>query len=270
MQFKKYCLVFLGLLFISTFSGCISISSPTKEYHPAAHITSPEAVLGKITKPNQDINKAIANIEVNHANERYVTKVAVLLKIPSSLRVEAIPVIGPAPFFLSVYDDVLKAFLPQRGSFYIGKATPENIGKIVNFLPAGLRIEDLVPIMLGTYPGIYEKNVFLKGFEEGRLYRIDMMTEGRKVQSVWVDLSNDHLVEVRIFKERDSTSYAARFEEFDKPGPIATPLKITITSETDDHQKVIIRYSSIQPATDIEDSAFDLRIPPDLVPIHMD
>ena len=270
MQFKKYCLVFLGLLFISTFSGCISIPSPTKEYDAAAGITSPETVLKKITERHQDIIKAIANIEVNHATERYVTKVAVLLKIPSSLRVEAIPIIGPAPFFLSVHEDILKAFLPQRGSFYIGKATPENIGKIVNFLPAGLSIEDVVSIMLGTYPGINEENVILKGFGEGRLYRIDMMTEGRKVQSLWVDLSNDHLVEVQIFKECDRISYAARFEEFDKPGPIATPLKITITSEMDDHQKVIIRYSSIQPATDVEDSAFDLQMPPDLVPIHLD
>jgi hypothetical protein len=270
MRFRKYFLISLGFWLVSSVSGCVLPSSAVKDIGTVGYSISPEAVLEKITTRQQGIITAIANIEVHHASERYSTKVAVLLKRPSSLRVEAIPVIGPVPLFLSIQEDVLKAFLPQKGLFYIGKATPENISNIIKFLPAALTTEDVVSIMLGTYPGKNENKLFLKGFEEGRLYRIDMMTEGRKVQSLWVDPSDDHLVKVQVFKEGDRILYTAGFEEFDKPGPSAIPLKISITSEEHDHQTVIIRYSSIQPATDVEETAFDLQMPPGTAPIHLD
>ena len=271
MRFRKYCLISLGLWLFSGIFGCTSpLSSTLKDHGTLVYSGSPEAVLRKIANRQEDIITAMANIEVNHASERYSTKVAILLKKPSSLRVEAIPVIGPVPFFLTIQGDVLKAFLPSKGLFYIGKATPENITNIINFFPAGLTTEDAVSIMLGTYPGMNENKLFLKGFEEGRLYRIDMMNGDRKVQSVWVDLSDDHLVKVQVFKKGDGISYTARFEEFDKPGPSTIPLKITIASEEHDHQTVIIRYSGIQPATDVEETAFDLQKPPGIVPIHLD
>ncbi|MEI8171930.1 MAG: DUF4292 domain-containing protein [Deltaproteobacteria bacterium] len=226
-----------------------------------------------MTRPDQGVLMAVANIEVIHEAGRYSTKAALLIKRPSSLRVEAIPVIGPVYLFLSIHEDLLKMFLPQKEAFYIGKATTENLIHIANFLATGLSTEDLLSIMLGTYPRVREKNVFLKGFMEGHLYRVDMVSEGRKLQSIWVDPSTHHLVEVRVFKDSGSTSYTARFEGFDTSGsPAAIPLKVTLTSEMADNHpsKVIIRYSSVQFASDVDAFAFDLQVPQGVAPIYLD
>jgi hypothetical protein len=267
---EKYGFPLLCLLFIVILSGCASTPPPLNNHDKVPSLISPEAVLEEVAGSVGNILKAMTNIEVSHASGRYSTKAALLIKRPSSLRLEAIPIIGPVNLFLSVHEDVLKIFLPQKGVFYIGKATPQNLSHIANFFATGLRTEDLLSIMSGTYPRVREKNVSLRGSLEGKRYRVDMVAEDRKLQSMWVDLSNHHLVEVQVFNEHDRISYTARFEEFDTSSLPAMPLKITFISETDDHPKMIIRYSSIQLVTDVEAPVFDLQIPPGVDPIYLD
>ena len=261
---------FLILLLMVVFSGCAATIPALHDDSRVSPVMTPEVVLAKIARPDLDILKAIANIEVNHAGGRHATKAALLIKKPSHLRIEAIPIIGPVNLFLSVQEDVLKIFLPQKEAFYIGKATPENLANFSNGVTAAMRVEDLLSIMLGTYPRVREKNVLLEGSLEGKRYRINMVAEGRKVQSIWVDLSNHHLAEVQIFNALDRVSHTARFEAFDKAGLFAMPLKITLISETDDHPRVIIRYSSIEWLTEVEGPVFDLQIPPGVNPIYLD
>jgi len=270
--FKKYSRPLLGLLLMVSSSACSPAKTSLDDYGRAIHTLKPETVLEEMTRPDQGVLMAVANIEVIHKAGRYSTKAALLIKRPSSLRVEAIPVIGPVYLFLSIHEDLLKIFLPQKEAFYIGKATPENLIHIANFLATGLSTEDLLSIMLGTYPRVREKNVFLKGFMERQLYRVDMVAEGRKLQSIWVDPSTHHLVEVRVFKDSGSPSYTARFEDFDTSGSPAIPLKVTLISEMADNHpsKVIIRYSSVQFASDVDAFAFDLQVPQGVAPIYLD
>lgn len=270
--FKKYSRPLLGLLLMVSSSACSSAKTSLDDYGHVIHTLKPETVLEEMTRPDQGVLMAVANIEVIHEAGRYSTKAALLIKRPSSLRVEAIPVIGPVYLFLSIHEDLLKIFLPQKEAFYIGKATTENLIHVANFLATGLSTEDLLSIMLGTYPRVREKNVFLKGFMEGHLYRVDMVAEGRKLQSIWVDPSTHHLVEVRVFKDSGSTSYTARFEGFDTSGSPAIPLKVTLISGVADNHpsKVIIRYSSVQFASDVDAFAFDLQVPQGVAPIYLD
>jgi hypothetical protein len=271
--FKKYSLPLLGLLLTVISSACSPAKISLDGYGHAIHTLKPETVLEEMIRPDQGILMAVANIEVTHEAGRYSTKAALLIKRPSSLRVEAIPVIGPVYLFLSIHEDSLKMFLPQKEAFYIGKATTENLIHIANFLATGLSTEDLLSIMLGTYPRVREKNVLLKGFMEGHLYRVDMVAEGRKLQSIWVDPSTHHLVEVRVFKDSGSASYTAMFEGFDDTsGSPAIPLKVTLISEMADNHpsKVIIRYSSVQFASDVDAFAFDLQVPQGVAPIYLD
>jgi len=272
MSSKKYSPPLLGLLLMAALCACSPTKAALDDRGPAIHTMRPETVLEKITRPDRNILKAMANIEVHHGSGRYSTKAAIIIKRPSFMRIEAIPVIGPVNFFLSVHEDVLKIFFPQKGTFFIGKATPENLVNTANFFPSGLRIEDLLSVMFGTHPRVSEKNVSLEGSVEGRLYRVDMIAEGKRLQSVWVDLSTHHLVEIRVFNDRGSTSYTARFEEFDTSGSPAMPLKVTLVSEIADNHpsKVIIRYSDIQFATDIEAFTFDLQVPPGIEPVYLD
>jgi hypothetical protein len=261
---------FLLLLLTVVFSGCAATTPALHDDSRVSPVMTPEVVLAKIARPDLNIFKAMANIEVNRPGGRHATKAALLIKKPARLRIEAIPIIGPVNLFLSVQEDVLKVFVPQKGAFYLGKATPENLANVSYGFTAAMRVEDLLSIMLGTYPRIREKNLLLEGSLEGKRYRIDMVAEGRKVQSIWVDLSNYHLAEVQIFNACDRVSYTARFEAFDKVGLFDMPLKITLLRETDDHPRVIIRYSSIEWLTEVEGPEFDLQIPPGTNPIYLD
>lgn len=261
---------FLSLLLMVVISGCVAITPALHDDSRVSPVMTPEVVLAKIARPDLNIFKAMANIEVSRAGGRHATKAALLIKKPSHLRIEAIPIIGPVNLFLSVQEDVLKVFLPQKGAFYLGKATPENLANFSYGFTAAMRIDDLLSIMLGTYPRVRGKNVLLEGSLEGKRYRIDMVAEGRKVQSIWVDLSNHHLAEVQIFNALDRVSYTARFEAFDKVGLFAMPLKITLIWETDDHPRVIIRYSNIEWLTEVEGPVFDLQVPPGMNPIYLD
>lgn len=269
---KKCALTLLGLLFMAALSACSVTKASLNDRDPAIHAMKPETVLEKMTHTNRNTLKAMANIDVHHTSGRYSTKAAILIKRPSSMRIEAIPVIGPVNFFLSIHEDNLKIFFPQKSIFYIGKATPENLVNAADFFPAGLSIEDLLSVMLGTYPRVIEKNVSLAGFMEERLYRVDMVAEGKRLQSLWVDPSTRHLVEVRVFKDPGSASYTARFEDFDTSGSAAMPLKVTLDTEIADNppSKVTIRYSDIQFDTDIEALAFDLQVPPGIKPVYLD
>jgi len=269
---KKCGLTLLWLLLMAVLCACSSTKAALDDRSAAMYDMRPETVLEKITRSDRNILKAMANIEVHHGSGRYSIKAAIIIKRPSFMRVEAIPVIGPVNFFLSVHEDVLKIFSPQKGIFYIGKATPDNLVNTVDFFPSGLRIEDLLSVMFGSYPHVSEKNVSLGGSMEGHLYRVDMIAEGRRLQSVWVDLSTHHLVEVRVYNDRGSASYTARFEEFDTSGSPAVPLKVTLASGIADNHpsKVIIRYSDIQFATDAEAFTFDLQVPPGIEPVYLD
>jgi hypothetical protein len=269
----KYCVFCILLLLTITFYGCAP-TAKTASVYDGGQLIRPETVLGKIERPHDTILKAIAKIEVSDTNGRYSTKAALLIKRPSSLRIEAIPIIGPVNLFVCIHEDILKIFFPQRGTFYIGKATPENLVNIAKYFPAGVSIEELVPIMFGTYPFVHNKNISLKGSVEARRYRVDMIrADGRRLQSIWIDITSHNLVEAQVFKTDDRVAaYTARFEEFNESpdASSAMPLKITITSETVDHVSVTIRYSSVQFSTDIEAPTFDLPTPPGIDPIYLD
>jgi outer membrane lipoprotein-sorting protein len=236
-------------------------------------ITNPEDILKEIEPSAYDILKATAKIEVSNVEGRYSTKAAVLVKKPSSLRIEAIPVIGPINLFICIYNDTLNVFFPQKGEFYTGKATPENLAHAIKYFPAGLGKEDMISIMFGTYPSLRHKNITsLRGTAETESYRLDMIgKDGRKLQSLWIDPAKRRLLGFQVFKADGNVAYTARFEEFKESlNAPALPRKITITSGAKDHARVTIHYSEIQIPRDIEASAFSLPTPPGINPISLD
>jgi hypothetical protein len=269
---RKCGLVLPGLLFIAALSACSVTRASLNDRKPALQAMKPETVLEEMTRTDRNIFKAMANIDVYDGSGRYSTKAAILIKRPSSMRIEAIPIIGPVNFFLSIHEDILKIFFPQKGIFYVGKATSKNLANAADFFPAGLSIEDLLSVMLGTYPRVIEKDVSLAGFMEGHLYRVDTVSGNKILQSAWVDPLTRHLVGIRVFKDFGRVSYTARFTDFETSRSPAMPLKITLDTEIADNppSTVTIRYSDIKIDADIEELAFDLQTPPGIKPVYLD
>ena len=229
-------------------------------------------VLEKIDRDNQfkDGVKAIARMEVNTPEGRYPLKAALVLKRPSSLRLETIPLIGPADLFLTVHENVLKVFVPQNGKFYIGKATTRNLAHFIPVPATALSIEDMTSIMLGMHPEIRGKTITLDGSSEGSLYRIDILSENRKIQSLWVEPAEDHLVRVDLFGDNNSRLFSARFIGRNRIENMTMPENVTIAYGDNDKPDIIIRYVDIGPAKGIDATIFDLKPPPGVIPISMD
>jgi hypothetical protein len=260
-----FCLGFL-------FCGCASTTPSINDHVETMPPINPEIFIRRIAHFERNILKAIAKIEARSIKGHYSTKAALLVKRPSFFRFEAIPIIGPVNVFLSVHDDTLKIFFSQAGKFYIGKAKPDNFPLISGYFPEGLCIEDLLSIMMGAYPPPREKVFSLRSSQEGARYRIDMMKEdGKTIQALWVNIAEKTLSEVQVFNEENKVVYTVRYGEFNRsPDDLVVPSKITITSEAADHAELIIRYSDIQFITEIDESVFDLPIPPGIQPIVLD
>jgi hypothetical protein len=263
--------IFFILSFFFIFPGC-SIKQPLLfNKFSKDGLPSPYIVLEETDRNDQRKNtlKAIAHVEVNTPEGRYPLKVAVMLKRPSSLRLEVIPFIGSPNLLLTVHENLLKVFLPQKGEFYIGQATTKNLGCFLPIFTKGLQVEDITSILLGTHPNIIGKSITLNGSSEDDLYRIDVISKNRKIQSIWIDMEY-RMIMVESFARDNSRLYSARYMEHNSMGTVAMPQKVMIVTGDDDSQNVIIRYTDIEVATGVEAAQFDLQPPPGIRPIYLD
>ncbi|MGO9137327.1 MAG: hypothetical protein ACLP9S_01230 [Syntrophales bacterium] len=254
------------------FSACAITKTQKAGGGSTQSFPSPLVALEKIDRDNQfkDGVKAIARIEVNTPEGRYPLKAALVLKRPSSLRLESMPIIGPADLFLTVHENVLKVFVPQKGKFYVGKATTRNLAYFIPVAETVLRMEDVTSILLGARPEVKGETITLDGSSDGSLYRVDILSETRKIQSLWVDPDEGHLVRVDSYTGDNSRLFSARFIEWDCIENIAVPHKVTISYGDNDKPDIIIRYVDIGPAKGIDAAIFDLKPPPGVIPISLD
>jgi hypothetical protein len=180
------------------------------------------------------------------------------------------PIIGPADLFLTVHENVLKVFVPQKGKFYTGKATSRNLAYFIPVAATALRIEDMTSILLGMRPEIGGKTITLDGSSDGGLYRVDVFSEGRKIQSLWVDPGEDRLVRVDSFAADNSRLYSARFIGREHIENMTMPESVTIAYGDNEKPDIIIRYVDIGPAKGLDATIFDLKPPPGVKPDSLD
>ena len=130
-------------------------------------------------------------------------------------------------------------------------------------------IEGITSILIGTHPEIKGKTITLEGSPDGTLYRLDILSENRKIQSLWVD-SEKRLVRVDLFAGDNSRLYSARFIGCDCIENMTLPENVTIAYGDNDKPDIIIRYVDIGPAKGIDATIFDLKPPPGVIPISLD
>jgi len=258
---QNYILAFCFYLLIM--GGC----SVTQKIIPRMVFSSPEEALKYIAaKGPADVTlQALANIQVANQNGRYPMKLAILLKRPTGLRVEAIPVLGPPTFFLSIHGQTLKVFLTESRTFYISHATSENIAR---YLPLRMDPEDMLAVLTGTSPLINTQDRVIKGRQERDHYRIDMEGSAKRL-SLWIRLADGFFDRLDVYKQQDIL-YQAFFEEPIVVDGFVIPQKINILSEGGEKASFSIRYAEIQFLKTSDPIVFDLNVPPGITPIYLD
>jgi hypothetical protein len=250
-------------LFLFAFYGCAAVPQMKER----TDFLSPEAALKHLAAqiPDEVALQALANIQMTTREGRYPLKLAIVLKKPASLRVEAIPLFGPPVFFLSIRDQTLKVFLSGNRAFYIGRATLDNIAR---YVPLRMDPEEMIAVLMGTGPPLCEQNTFLQGRPEGEHYRIDIK-EALKRQSLWLRMTDGFLEHLEVIKDQGS-SYRARFEEPLRIEGSVIPQKTTIVFEGEDGAVVSIRFADIQFLRQSDPAIFDLKAPPGITPVYLD
>lgn len=271
-MFSRLLLIFSLLSFSLISSGCMLNKTLTVSDVSKNGLPSPSSIMERFDR-NDRFNgtlKSIAHIEVNTPTGRYPLKAALMVKRPSSLRLETIPFIGPPDLLLAVCDDILKVFLPQKGEFYVGKATTKNLGYFFPFSTAGLQIDGMISLLFGTYPKLEGTSITLVGFSEDSLYRIDILSESRKIQSLWLDTDKYNLVRVDLFSTDNSRLLSARFAGHIRKANATIPQEILVVTGENDTQKIIIKYSDIQMDPGVDTEQFKLQPPPGITSIYID
>ena len=258
---NKKNIVLICFIFL-TLSGCISGKIPEVTKGPVAF---PKDVLGKIAMPgSSDIIRATANITLNSSEGRYSRKIALLLKLPSCLRIETMPVFGPADFFLSANEKSLKVFSPGEGKFYVGKATRENF---FLFFKVFLSPCDMVSILAGLPPQRMKGK--LSEYIEERLYRVDIRS-GKRKQSLWINPDGYTLTKVEEIDD-DRLVYRATFKDTVVDDGVPYPGRIDIEVEKPERASINIRYLNLEILHDEKNMAvFDLRTPYGITSLSID
>ena len=204
-------------------------------------------------------------MEIRTMGRKSPTRMAVMAKVPDSLRMEAIPPIGPPDFMLSSTKGRLRVFLPAKGEFYVGDADRH----LTQFVPLSIDMSDVVSILMGTFPPVKAGDCFLPEVAEGDLRRIDVLSaKGELRMSLWVKGLDRDLLRIKKFGADDQLEYTVVYSEYTMIGPIAMPGKIIIRKGglTSISQEVTIRYSDMEFMGSGDPGAFDLPIPAGITP----
>lgn len=256
---KNYIILACFIFFM--LSGCISVKIPESTKAP---VDLPYDVLGKIAVPaSGEIIKATAKLTIKSSEGRYSRKVALLLKMPSCLRVETLPVFGPADFFLSANEKSLKVFFPGEGKFYVGKATRENL---FLFFKVSLPPGDMVSILAGLPPQILDED--LSEYVEGRLYRVDVRSAKRKL-SLWVNPDDYTLTRIEEV-DNGRVIYRATFRDHIVIGGTPYPERIDIAVHEPERANINVQYLDMEISREKDAAVFDLQTPPGVTTVITD
>lgn len=257
------------LLFFFFLFGCASGTPPVfrDDVAPFSYGASAEKFTG--TEHINGVFKAIARIEVNSGGRRYPPfRVALMLKLPSMMRIETIPAIGPPDFFLALTHDTLKAFLPTKQEFYQGRASRENLAL---FFPVSLPPKDMVHVLMGIPPGITGKNLtFREGAADGK-HSLDVFSsDGKKIMALRLDGGANRLAGMDMFAPYGEILYTVSCDEYSKVGDnIDLPQRITIFSP-ETNLTVAVRYSDMELSRETDETLFELGLPPGMKAIVLD
>jgi outer membrane lipoprotein-sorting protein len=210
-----------------------------------------------------DILKSLIKIELTTADGYYPAKAALIMKRPSYIRLEFLPVIGVPDFLLVSTPEKMNIFIPSKKELYSGRPTSSNLKK---FLPWPLEIEDMVMIFTGTPPAFKEKNISYKGFQEGNLFLLEMNAPSGCSQIVWISGGNK-IIEIIRKNDIGEKLYTVKYIYNDDASTI--PEKITI-SMADGETSLSVKYSDVEIEKSADLSVFSLAVPADVKEIPLE
>jgi len=248
------------ILFLLTFLVC-GCPLQTVVNHDYPLEKNPASNTGFVAE--NEVLSAIAQIDIITSDGYFPAKAALIIKKPSYLRLEMLPIIGTPDFFLAASPEKMSIFIPSKGKFYCGKPTGANLKK---FLPWKFDIEDIVMIFTGTYPSLKENDISYQSYREKNSIRMEMKARSGCSQIVW-QREDNRLLKIVRNDESGKEVYTVEYIYDDAKNSI--PEKIIINM-SEGITSLSVKFSDlkIEKATDL--SMFDLAVPSDIDAIPLD
>ena len=257
VYFRLLKLIIILLSVILT-GGCIqrAVIKPDSRTEKVLMAVS-EAIAGN------DMLSAMAQIDLVTPHGYQPVRAAIVMKKPSYLRLELLPIIGTPDFILSSSPAEMSIFIPSRREFYRGKPTAANLA---HFLPWQFDIEDIVMIFTGVYPPIKDGVLSYQSYQENNSLRIEIKSPSDKSQILWVG-ENNRLLKLVSLNEFGQEIYHVNYEDYGSESPV--PGKITINM-ADGITSISVKYSELKIEKATTPAIFDLKMPASMKLILLD
>lgn len=209
----------------------------------------------------------MAEIAVITETGRHPLRLAILARRPDSLRIEAIPALGPPNFFLAAHDGRLAAYLPETGEYLAGPAVPENLAR---FFPLSLSVGDLISLLMGNPPAWpTEEAPRVDAVAEAGMLRLDISSRDRRFrQTLWIDEKTGYPRRCEQTAERDGGTetlnvYFDAYAPVDG-APMPRRIRVKVKGGDQEERTVVLEYESatLETTSDAGAGPFDLPVPP--------
>lgn len=250
-----------SIIFWSFFCVCAGMIGcvPRQVLSPGA---STDAMFGKpdASLEAEGLIRAVAKIDTEKSGIPYRARAALILKKPSYLRLEILPLMGVMGLCVITTPQKMMVYLPSKNEVYTGKPSPQNISK---FIPLPLDAEEMVWMLTGSVPGGTDRDVEQRLYRENDVWRLDMMWPSGASQTAWF---NEYgLIRLKRFDNDQKTWLSAEYFYDHRPSPL--PSKIVFVMNDGGYVKITYTDVSVDQTDDI--SMFDMEMPSgvDIMPL---
>lgn len=201
------------------------------------------------------------SLEVWRGDERVRLRQLVALRRPDHLRIDSLSPFDQPLSTLVSDGDRLEIYSLEERRFYVGRASPENLARL---LPVQLAPDELVALLRGDVPVTRHETAAVSWDADQGWYQLDLSgPEGR--QRVHFEPKTRRVMAVQAWRG-DTVRYIARFAEYGGDGPGAMPTRMRFEAPTRSI-RVDVDVTGHRLNPNLPDAAFDLE-PPRGVPVE--
>jgi outer membrane lipoprotein-sorting protein len=195
--------------------------------------------------------RALADVSLNRGGERQRVQGVLLLRAPSSVRLEALSPFGPPLMVVTVREGQITAYNALKNEALVGPADAETISKVLR-LP--LDPDDLVSVLAGRFAGRRDLRTAEVLAPDAAGPSLEVVDGAGGRQRVWLDLGTGVIQQRQIFGSRFNAMIKYRrdgtgaLEGFDLDAAMSY-----VTGS--------VTYRNVVEGEEIDDERFTLTIP---------
>ncbi len=195
--------------------------------------------------------RALADVSLNRGGERQRVQGVLLIRAPSSVRLEALSPFGPPLMIVTVREGQITAYNALKNEALVGPADAETISKVLR-LP--LDPDDLVSVLAGRFAGRRDLRTAEVLAPDAAGPSLEVVDGAGGRQRVWLDLGTGVIQQRQVFGSRFNAMIkyrrdgAGALEGFDLDAAMSY-----VTGS--------VTYRNVVEGEEIDDERFTLTIP---------